>query len=88
MTQRKSKIGKAKPVKREVPEYKLKIVEDLISDFKKYKTVLVASMKGLPSSQFHLIKKNLRGKAELRVVKRSIVMRAIENSGKGDLKWT
>jgi large subunit ribosomal protein L10 len=52
---------------------------------KKSKTILLASTKGLPSSQFHLIKKNLRGKAEIRVVKKSAAIRAIEGAMKPGL---
>lgn len=71
---------------RTVPEYKKKIVADLASKMKKSKTVLLASTKGLPSSQFHEIKKKLRGIAEIAVAKKSITLRAIEASGKGALQ--
>lgn len=67
-------------LKREVPEYKLKLVKEFVDSIKKNKTVLIASTKGLPSSQFHDIKKKLRGKAEIRVAKKSLVLRAIEQS--------
>jgi large subunit ribosomal protein L10 len=72
-------------VKKEVPEYKLKIVNELVSKMKKSKTILVASTKGLPSSQFHLIKKNFRGKAEIKVVKKSAAIRAIEAAARPGL---
>jgi large subunit ribosomal protein L10 len=71
---------------KEVPEYKLKLVKDLASEMKKSKTVLIASTKGLPSSQFHDIKKKLRGKADIRVAKKTIILRALEASGKSGLK--
>jgi large subunit ribosomal protein L10 len=80
------KAKKEKKVeKREAPEFKVKIVNDLIKEIKKSKTVLLASTKGLPSSQFHLIKKNLRGKADIRVVKKSAAIRAIEGAMKPGL---
>src|SRR3989338_10022743 len=71
---------------RAVPEYKLKLVAELADKIKESKTVLIASTKGLPSSQFHEIKKNLRGKADIRVAKKSIVIRAIGKVEKGALQ--
>jgi len=81
-----AKLKKEKKIeKREAPEYKVKIVSDLTAKMKKSKTILLASTKGLPSSQFHLIKKNLRGKAEIRVVKKTAALRAIEGAMKPGL---
>ncbi|MBX4196872.1 50S ribosomal protein L10 [Candidatus Pacearchaeota archaeon] len=71
---------------KEIPEYKVKLVSDIAQKIKNAKTVLIASTKNLPSSQFHEIKKNLRGKAEISVAKKSIVIRAIEKSGKAALQ--
>src|SRR3990172_1038601 len=71
--------------KREVPEYKIKIVSDLADRMKKSRTLLIASTRGLPSSQFHEIKKNLRGKAIVRVAKKTAVLRAIDAVGKASL---
>ena len=64
---------------------KKKLVKLLAEKMKKSKTVLIASTKNLPSSQFHLIKKNLRGKAEIKVARKSIVDRAISATEKGAL---
>lgn len=75
-----------KEAKHEVPEFKKVIVADLLKRIKKSKTVLLASTKGLPSSQFHSIKKNLRGKADIKVVKKSAIIRALEESGNAALK--
>ncbi len=69
-----------------IPEYKLKTVADLIKKMKESNTVLIASTNGLPSSQFHEIKKNLRGKAEVQVAKKSLVIRAITESGKDGMQ--
>jgi len=77
---------KEKNLKREASDEKKKIVADLVAKMKKCKTLLVASTKGLPSSQFHEIKKNLRGKAEIRVVKKTAVIRAMEDSGINAMK--
>src|SRR3989338_9196673 len=77
------KTGKTE--KKEVSEVKVKIVSDLVSMIKKSKTLLLASTKGLPSSQFHEIKKRLRGTADIKVVKKSAVLRAIDDAAKPGL---
>ncbi len=69
-----------------VPEYKIEIVKILKDKIKKSRTVLLASTKSLPSSQFHEIKKNLRNRAEISVAKKSLVLRAISESEKGALQ--
>ena len=69
-----------------VPEFKKKNVDELAKKLKASKTVLIASMKGLPSSQFHSIKKKLRGTADIKVAKKSALIRAIEKTEKGALQ--
>jgi large subunit ribosomal protein L10 len=68
-----------------IPEYKKKLVEELAKKMKESKTILIASTNGLPSSQFHEIKKKLRGKAEIKVAKKSAVTRAMDATEKGSL---
>ncbi len=72
--------------KRQVPEAKKKQVEELAKKMRESKTFLIASTKGLPGSQFHQIKKKLRGKAEIMVAKKTIVLRALDKVEKGALK--
>ena len=67
-------------------EEKKKYIVSLADRIKHSKTILVASIKNLPSSQFHKIKKNLRGKADIKVVKKSIIDRAISSVEKGALQ--
>ena len=62
----------------EVPEYKKDTVKKIVKMLGESKTVLIASTKGLPSSQFHEIKKKMRGTAEIVVAKKSLVLRALE----------
>lgn len=69
-----------------IPEYKKELVTKLAEKLKKAHTVLVASVKGLPASQFQKIKKSFRGKAEVIVAKRTLVGRAIDKAGKGALE--
>ncbi|MBI2451840.1 50S ribosomal protein L10 [Candidatus Pacearchaeota archaeon] len=82
MEKKKSASVRIKPV----PEEKIRSVEEFSSKMKKSKTILIASTKGLPSSQFQKIKKDLRGKAEISVAKKSIIDRAIKATGKGALQ--
>jgi large subunit ribosomal protein L10 len=78
----KEKVTREKPV----PEGKIKLVDELAEKIRKTKTVFVASIKGLPASKFQKIKKNLRGKAEVVIAKRSIILRAISKIEKGKLQ--
>ena len=77
------KISKSRT--KEVPEYKIKLVAELAQKIKKSNTVLIASTSKLPSSQFHEIKKNLRGKADIKVARKSAVIRAIDAVGKAGI---
>lgn len=70
---------------KEIPEYKLRIIKELVNKMKKSKTVLIASTRKLPSSQFHEIKKNLRGKAEIKVARKSAIIRAMDLVGKAGI---
>lgn len=66
--------------KHKVPQYKVKIVEDLKKLAKESKTILLASIKGLPGSQFQEISKKLRGKAIVKVPKKNLSFRSIDES--------
>jgi large subunit ribosomal protein L10 len=57
-----------------------------IAERLKSKTVMIVSVKGLPSAQFQDIKKKLRGKAHINVVKKNLLNFAIEHAGNKDLK--
>ncbi len=63
-----------------VSEAKKSKVKELAELMKK-KTVMVISVKGLPSAQFQDIKKKLRSKAAVKVAKKSIVGHALDESG-------
>ena len=68
-----------------VSEEKKKAVKKLSEEILKSKTVMVASIKSLPSSQFQKIRKNLRGKAKVSVAKKKMTIRAIDECKKGTL---
>jgi large subunit ribosomal protein L10 len=60
-------------------EKKLKVKE--LAELMHKKTVMVISIKGLPSAQFQDIKKKLRSKAKVQVVKKSLVNFALDHCG-------
>ena len=70
-----------KQVVEQIPERKLKTVKELVDLIKNKKTVLIASIKNLPASQFQEIGKKLRGKAIVKVPKKNLIFRAIDESG-------
>jgi len=67
-------------------ESKKNTVKELTNLIKNKKTVLIASIKNLPGSQFQEISKKLRGKAIVKVPKRNLMIRAIETSEGEDIK--
>lgn len=69
-----------------IPEEKKKLVAEIAEKMKRSKTVLVASTKGLPASQFQKIKKKLRGTADVVVAKKSTINRAILATEMGTLQ--
>ncbi len=71
---------------KEIPEKKLKAVEELTNLIKTSKSLIMASIKNLPARQFQLIKKGLIGKAVIKVPKKNIIMKAIDNIKKEKIK--
>ncbi len=63
-----------------IPENKIKTVKELTGFMKNKKTILIASIKNIPASQFQEIGKKLRGKAIVKVPKKNMILRAIEDS--------
>ena len=74
-----------KPLKK-VSEVKVKTVKELTDLLKTKKSFLIASIKDIPASQFQEISKNLRGKTIIKVPKKSLILRAVENSEKEEIK--
>ena len=75
-----------KTVVEQIPERKLKSVKELTDLIKSKKTILVASIKNLPASQFQEISKKLRGKAIVKVPKKNLINRAIDESGNSEVQ--
>jgi len=64
----------------------VKCVAELVDLMKNKKTILIASIKNLPASQFQEITKKLRGKAIVKVPKKNLIIRALDSSGKEAIK--
>jgi len=64
---------------KKVSPVKKKIVQELKKLMEESNTVLIASIKNLPGSQFQEIKKKLRGKAVVKVPKKNITLIAIDS---------
>ena len=75
-------MKKKKEKKVHVSESNIKSVKDLENLIKRKKTILIASIKNLPSAKFQDITKKLRGKAEIRVPKKNLIFKALDSSGK------
>ncbi len=69
-----------------VSEEKKKVVKELINLIKTNKTILLASIKNIPTSQFQEITKKLRGKAIIKVPKKNLIFKALNDSGKEEVK--
>jgi len=69
-----------------IPEVKIKAVKEMRDLFDNSKTILIASIKNIPSSQYQEIGKKLRGKAVVKVPKKKLVSLAIDASKKEEVK--
>ncbi len=72
--------------KAHVSEGKKKVVKELEGLIKSHKTILIASIKGLPGAHFQKICKKLRGKAIVKVPKKNLILLAIEDTKNEEIK--
>lgn len=75
----------SKKVVANIPESKKKAVSELTNLLKTKKTMLVASIKNLPGSQFQEIGKKLRESAIVKVPKKNLFFRAIDSTKDDEL---
>jgi large subunit ribosomal protein L10 len=73
-------MAEKKIPKAHVPKEKIEAVKKLAEEMKKANTIMVVSIKSLPANQLQKIKKDLRGKATVRVAKKTIIVRAIDET--------
>lgn len=67
--------------KTHVSKKKIATLSELVKLAKENRTILIASTKGLPLSQYQDIAKKLRGKALLKVPRKSLIIRMIDSIG-------
>jgi len=79
-------MKKKKETKTHVSEAKKETVKQLSELIKGKRTILIASIKNIPASQFQEISKKLRGKAIVKVPKKNLIFRALEHSEDEKLK--
>ncbi len=72
-------------VRGKVPQWKLETVEEIKRMFKEYPVVGIAGFRGVPSSQFQSLRRELKDEVRLRVVKNTLLRLALESLG-GDFK--
>jgi large subunit ribosomal protein L10 len=69
-----------------VSEEKKGVVKELLELINSKKTILIASIKNIPGSQFQEIAKKLRGKAIVKVPKKNLIFKAIDSSKNEEIK--
>jgi large subunit ribosomal protein L10 len=69
-----------------IPEKKKKAVTELSKLIQDKKTLLIASIKNIPGSQFQEIVKKLRGKAIVKVPKKNLIIKALDSSKEEEIK--
>ncbi len=74
------------PEKKQIPESKIQSVKELTDMIKNKRTILVASIKNIPASQFQEIVKKIRGKVIVRVPKKNLIFRALDSSENEEVK--
>jgi large subunit ribosomal protein L10 len=66
-----------------VPEWKQQEVEDLADLIGEFESVGVVSIAGIPSRQLQAMRRDLRGSAELRVARNTLLVRALDETDGG-----
>ncbi len=69
-----------------VSDKKKSAVAELSKLLKEKKTLLIASIKNIPGSQFQEIVKKMRGKAVVKVPKKNLIIKAIDSSKEEEIK--
>ena len=69
-----------------IPKKKVNAVKELVDLINSKRTVLVADIGNIPGSQFQQISKKLRGKANVKVPKKNLLFRALDESSKDAVK--
>ena len=63
-----------------IPQWKKDQIEEIKSSLTSYSSVGLVGVRGIPSNQLQLMRKNLRGLAEIRICRNSLLYRALDES--------
>ena len=82
--------AKAKPERKEegkkieakVSLRKADMLKELVMLIMGHNTLIISSLKGMPSAQLQKIRKKLKGRAAIRVIKKNVMARAMEEASK------
>ncbi len=66
---------------RRIPEWKIRVVEELTDLFKRYPVVGIADLTMMPTNMVQIIRKKFRKKIVFKVAKKRLILRAAENAG-------
>lgn len=66
-----------------IDERKIKQVKEIAEKIKESRSILIVDVKSIPSRQFQEIRKRLRGKADIKIARSSIIKRAIDKASVG-----
>src|SRR6056297_17304 len=69
-----------------IQKKKIEAVKELVDLIDNKRTVLIADISNIPGSQFQQISKKLRGKAIVKVPKKNLFFRALDNAKKKIVK--
>ena len=67
-------------------QLKEKQVNELVEKIKKSRTLMIVSVRGLPSKQFQEIKKSVRSEAFVKITRKNIIFRVLEKFGDDSIK--
>ncbi|PSP54369.1 50S ribosomal protein L10 [Halobacteriales archaeon QS_1_67_19] len=68
-----------------IPQWKREEVDELIDIIEGYSSVGIVNVAGIPSRQLQTMRRNLHGSAQLRISRNTLLVRALEEAGLGDL---
>ncbi|MEM2956066.1 MAG: 50S ribosomal protein L10 [Candidatus Pacearchaeota archaeon] len=77
---------KIKKPNKEVSVKKKELLKELVNLIDKNRTIIISSALNIPSSLFQKIRKNLREKAIIKIVKKNLGVRALEDNKKPKIK--
>ncbi len=69
-----------KEIKTQVSEKKIKLLEEVVGMINKHNTVMIALIENLSSDQFQKLKRLLSDKVKIKVIKKTLVLRALEKA--------